>query len=382
MHKPAKSQVVIWALMIVLIIFVVLSIFLRRAEEPYTDPPEKAVPVSILHIQPKQVDDLVKLPGRLEAYTRSRLAVDKGGRVVELLVDRGDTVSADEELLRIDDRVWRALHDLAVVEREDARREWNRWTQLAATETVSTSELDRVRTRLDRANVQVQEAEIHVAQCTVRSPRDGVINDRFIEVGEFAPEGAAVLELVVTDPIKLIIDIPERDVKAVRVGDTLLYRIQVIGPETFTGTVAHVATAGATHNNTFRAELVTDNADGRLRPGMIATVDLLRARREAAIVIPLAAVIPRQGEHFVFLQDEQRAIRRLVKIDRILGTEVVLAEGLADGDRLIVEGHRELIDGALIEVVEPETDTADPDNADTIPSTANEGLRTWSDKRG
>ncbi len=346
------SSLILWLIVGLMIFFVFLSVTLRREEEELETPPERAIPVETVHVEAQPARDIIQLPGRVEADIRSRLAVDKGGRVVEILADRGDVVEAGQVLLRIDDRAWKKLLNQAEIELADAERAYHRWHQLAASGMISTGEYDTVRTRLDRARVGVEDAELHVEQCRVISPAAGVINDRFVEVGEFAPEGSAVLEFVVTDPAKLTLHVPERDVASVKVGEAISFVVSVLPGKSFEGVITHVAEAGSAANNSFRVEARVDNPDRHLRPGMIATTRLVRERHDEAIVIPLSAVIPRLGEHFVFLARDDRAIRRLVKIDRILGADVMLADGLEVGDELVLEGHRMLIDGSLIERVQ------------------------------
>ena len=342
-------------MIVALLIFVALSVTLRRDTPELEPPTERANPVHVMIVEAQSVSDLIRLPGRIEADLRARLAVDKGGRITELHADKGERVSRGQLLLRIDDRTWRALLDHAEIELREAEKEFTRWTELAKTGAVSTSEFDAVRTRFDRAQVQVQDARVHVEQCEVRSPADGMINERFVEIGEFAPEGAAVFELVVSDPVKLALHVPERDIAAVQMGDEIAFTVSVLNHMAFTGTVTHIAEAASPANNSYRVEATLPNQDRALRPGMIATAELLRARRDEAVVAPLSAVIPRKGEHFVFIVREDRAVRRLVKIDRILGADVILASGLEPGEELIIEGHRELIDGAPIERVPMQT---------------------------
>lgn len=350
--KPPVSSIVMWSLVVLLIIFVVLSMTLRRHTADLEPPAEKAVPVRVSIVEPGSIADTIQLPGRIEADWRSRLAVDKGGRIVDILADKGDRVEKGQVLLRIDDRVWRAILEQAEIEAREAEKEFKRWTELSRTGAISTSEFDAVRTRHDRARVQLEEARVHVSQCEVRSPVDGVLNDRYVEVGEFAAEGAAVLELLVDDPVKLVVDVPERDIGAIRQGQTIPFTIRILDNRAFEGTVSFVAQAASPANNSYRVEALTPNPDGTLRAGMIASATIERARTDDALVAPLSAVIPRKGEHFVFIAREDRAVRRLVKIDRFVGTEVVLASGLEPGEELILEGHRVLVDGALIERVE------------------------------
>ncbi len=356
-QRVQRSGVVLWILITAMLVLIVVSAILRREEPDLEPPPEKANPVHVTTVETRAVTDLIRLPGRIEPDLRAQLAVDKGGRIVEIHADKGDRVSADQLLLRTDDRTWRAMLENAEIEMREAEKDYKRWNELARTGAVSTSEYDAVRTRLDRARVQRDEARVHVDQCEVRSPVDGIINERFVEVGEHAPEGAAVFELVVSNPAKLILNIPERDIGAVEPDADIAFTVTVLNNAAFTGTVTHIAEAAHPANNSYRVEVTVPNEDRKLRPGMIASAELLRARHDEAVVVPLSAVIPRQGEHFVFLAEADRAVRRLVKIDRILGADVILADGLQPGEELIVEGHRELIDGSLIERVPDEDRT-------------------------
>ncbi len=349
--KIKRSSVVLWVLISLLLVMVVVSVSLRREEVVPDELDVRPTPVEIRVVEREAVTDRVRLPGRIEPDIRSRLAVDKGGRVTAVFADKGDKVERDQVLLQLDDRTWRALERQAEVEYRAAQRAWRRWQELAAVDLVSTGEFDRVQTRYERAEAQWDDARIHVEQCVVRSPGDGWINSRWLEVGEYAPEGAAAFEWVVLDPVRVTLDVPERDIQAVERGGELAFEVTAVGPQRFTGTVQRVAVAAAPGNNSFRVEAQAANPGYTLRPGMIATIFFERARRENAVVVPLSAVIPRKGEHFVFVADNERALRRLVRIDRILGAEAILAAGLEPGEELIIEGHRELLDGERIERV-------------------------------
>lgn len=351
MNPPPKSSIIMWSLIVLMLIFVALSIVLRRAEEPLETPEEKPVSVRLMRVSPQRVVDRIELPGRIVADARAQLAVDKGGRITAIHVDKGDAVAKGDLLLQIDDRLWQAFLERAEIEWREAERDFKRWTELMATGSVSASDFDAVQARYDRAHAQLQEAKVHVEQCSVFSPGDGVINARHVEVGEFAAEGAAVFEWLVMDPVRLRLDVPERDIGSISLGASIPFRVgALLSDDTFTGMVSHVALA-ATANQSYRVDARLPNPEGLLRPGMIATAHIERDRREDAIVVPLSAVLPRQGEHFVFVKQDGRGVRRLVRLDRILGDEVVLASGLSEGEDIVIEGHRELADGAMIEAV-------------------------------
>ena len=99
----------------------------------------------------------------------------------------------------------------------------------------------------------------------------------------------------------------------------------------------------------YPAELVIDEPPAELRPGMIVDVTIERAVLDNAIAVPLAAVIPRRGEHVVFLYRDGMAERTVVWINTMLNGEAVIKSGLEPGNQVIVSGHRTLQDGTPVE---------------------------------
>jgi membrane fusion protein, multidrug efflux system len=147
--------------------------------------------------------------------------------------------------------------------------------------------------------------------------------------------------------VKLAFDVPERDVLSVAPGQAVQAVFDPLPGQVVTGAVRFVAEAADPRSNTFNVEAEVDNAGGRLRPGMIARVTL-PGRARQAFVVPLEAVVPHRGDHVVFLARDDGAIRRVVLLDRLLNSEAVITGGVRAGERLIVEGHRGLTDGAII----------------------------------
>ena len=350
-----RSSRVIWLLIVVMSALVVLSIFVRRKTPAMTEHPERAYPVELLAIEPENIVDILVLPGRIEPAMRARLPADKPGRISEIMVERGDRVVKDQLLLRLDARLWEAMLAAADVELREAEKEYNRWRDLEKAGAVSGSDMDQIRTRLDRARIQRDEAATHVSHCEVRSPADGIINERLVETGEYATEGMAVFELVTTDTVKIKVDIPERDALPISENDEVTFHVSVVPDRTFTGRVTFVAAAAHVDNNAFRMEIEADNDNQTLKPGMIAEVNYRRGTIANALLVPLDAVIPRRGEHYVYIANDHRAIRRLVRIDRIAQSRAVISDGLRAGDRVVIKGNRSLVDGALLDVLQPMT---------------------------
>jgi len=95
-----------------------------------------------------------------------------------------------------------------------------------------------------------------------------------------------------------------------------------------------------------------DNRSGELRPGMIAPVSLVKRRYEGVVVVPRDALLDREDGSVAFVAKGAHAKARPVVLGPSEGDRIVVLEGLAVGDELVVRGHRNLVDGQPVRVVE------------------------------
>jgi membrane fusion protein, multidrug efflux system len=332
------------------LIGLMVALIANRPPEDVEEPPERAVPVAVKTVSPRPMPDRRILPGRIAAESSALIAGENPGRIIELPVDEGDDVDRGDLLMRVDDRLFRTALRRAEIEYREAQKDLDRRRELREAGALSESEMDAVQTRFDLAEAALEEARVVLDKCSIRSPIDGTVNRRLMELGEYVNEGQTVFEVVQSDPVRVRFDVPERDVGGVELGRDMAFEISALDGATRTGRVVFASEAAQPGNNAFRVELAADNADGRLRPGMIARVDFVRRTIPDAIAVSLAAVVPQKGEHVVFVVEEDRAVRRRVTIHAIVGHEAILGEGVEGGDRVVVEGQRALIDGALVTV--------------------------------
>lgn len=356
MNEPVRKRSVgvwLWCALGALILGIVLLTALRAPEEG-TVPPEP-IPVAIraLEIVPRRVDDTVRLPGHVEALREVWLSAEKPGVAVATPVEEGEAVRKGQLLMQLDDRLWAERLRQAEIDLREAEKDVDRWKALSEAGAVSQDEWDAVRTRLETASLARDVARVHLDQCAVRSPIDGVLNERAIEPGEYAKEGVPFFHVVDAAKVKVRLDVPEADIASVSLGAPTPFTVKALDDGARTGAVDFIAAAADSAAQTFRVELLADNPDGALRPGMMVEARLDRGALEDALVVPLSAVIPKKGEHVVFVVRDGRVVRRTVQLGVWMDGEVVVRSGLAPGERIAVEGHRALTDGARVEDVAP-----------------------------
>ncbi len=342
-----------WGLLLAMILVMVVLGVLPKREEQVAATDEKATPVTVLAIEPRSIRDEVVLPGWIQAQADVEVSAERAGRVVELLADKGAVVKADQPLLKLDDRLWQAALQRAEIQLKDARKDRQRWQDLNQSGAVSKNEFEEIQKTLALAENAATEARVIIEQCGTRSPIAGAVDDRLVDLGEYVNDGQPVFRIVDIDRVKLALDLPEQDRAGLAAGQALTFTVAALGGREFTGTVSHVALAADRQSNAFKAEVLVDNPDHLLKPGMIAAARVLRGALDGALVVPLAAIVPRKGQHVAYVVKDRRAIRCVVTIAGLRGTEAVLSGGLAAGDVLVIEGQRTLMDGALVDIKAP-----------------------------
>ena len=352
--RKKKGSFLAWGALVIVVALIFAMPMLKKPEEKKVVEPEKPVAVRTLTIELRTVEDALLLPARVEPLQEANLAAERAGRVVELLADKGQAVEAGQVLLRLDGRLWEAARQRAEIEERDASRDLKRWKELEKTGAVSGSEFESIQRRQESARIALDEAEVMLSQCEVRSPFAGVLVARQVEVGDYANEGQVVLRVIRLDQVKLTFDVPEQDIGSLLLGQKKTFTLAVLPGREFTGEITFVSSQAARESNSFPVELKVDNADGALKAGMIAQVALVRREREGAVVVPLAAIVPRKGEHYLFAVENGHAIRKRVQIAALMGHEAVLESGVAAGEQIVVEGHRGLQDGMAVSVAETE----------------------------
>lgn len=349
-NKTTKAATI---LLIILALTELGVILLMKAPGAKTEPvesQEKALLVQTIKVKPSETPDTVYLPAKILANVSATLAAEKPGRILKLEADRGDRVEKGQLLLQTDDRIWKAALERAEVAMRDTRNNYERFRKLKETGAVSASEYEGLERQYLVAKAAQDEASVNIEQCRITAPVSGIINNRFVEEGEYVQPGTPVFELVDARTVKVHILIPEKDIFAIHLGDRIRFTVRPHGEEVFTGTVSFIAMQADERNNAFRTELTVDNGNGRLRPGMIARVEFIRGIQKNMVSLPLSAIVPSKGDHIVYLAINDQAVRRKVEIENITRERALISGGLTEGDLVITAGNRALSDGQRVEL--------------------------------
>lgn len=178
-------------------------------------------------------------------------------------------------------------------------------------------------------------AKQQLADTSLRSPFDGSIQARLANLGEFLPAGSPVVKLVKTDPLRLRLDVPERDAAAVRLNQTV--RLSVEGDTNLhTGTLTRVSPAIDEQTRMLVVEADVRN-NGTLRPGLFARAQIVTQSDDTGLAVPAASLIVFAGLEKVVAVQAGKAQERVVETGRRGAGWVEIKSGLAAGDQVVLD---------------------------------------------
>ncbi|MEZ4240672.1 MAG: efflux RND transporter periplasmic adaptor subunit [Myxococcota bacterium] len=295
-----------------------------------------------MEVEPTEAALELDLPGEVGGQRDANLAAANGGFVERVLVAEGDAVTEGQALAYVDVGLYQAGLDQATAQLDQARSSLGRVEKLG--DMAADAQLEQARTQEKVAAAAVAQAQTRLSRAVIRSPFAGVVADVAVERGEAVPPGSPVIRVVQLDPAVVELSVSDRDVVSLVPG-TAVTVTATSRTQQFEGTVTRVSPAADLRTRAFPVEVEVPNPDRLLLPGMIARVKVERPVQQEAVVIPQDWLVTRRDERGVFVVVEGTAIWRPVELGDVIHDRVVVREGLQPGERVVITGHRDLVDG-------------------------------------
>jgi len=363
-----------------------------------------AVRVEVTSVQRITVQRQVELAGTLVSPDQARVSSEVGGIVREVLVELGHEIKPGQVLVKLEPRelelALRQSEGLlrqteaqlgmdgseltnpppdaeisiiltAVANRDDARAQAARASQLMRQGLLTQADYDTTQTRLKvtdaayqaaveqvrslKATLQQRRAAVELAQkklndATIRAPIGGSVSERLVQPGEFIRENTPVVTIVQVNPLKLKTAIQEKYAALMRPGLAAEFRVESVPDEVFRGRLAYVSPAVDQATRTFAVEILVDNSDRRLKPGFFAKGNILTRTDENVLAVPDAAISTLAGESSVFVVNKNKVTKQPVTLGTRSETLVEIVTGLKGDEMLATTNLSELADGVAVAI--------------------------------
>jgi membrane fusion protein (multidrug efflux system) len=310
----------------------------------------RAVKVSVLRVEPTPMKDVLVLPGETEAWQDVRVAADAAGRVEWIGPKEGQTVKEGELIAKIDVAALKAALDRAEAALKLAEDLYQRRYKLFEKNIINQEELDKSETERALARANARQMQIEYDRGFLKAPLTGMVNQLFVDEGEFVDKGKPFADLVNVDKIKTNVNVPELDVRYLKVGQKTMVRVDAFPDRELSGVIDFVAFKADPATKTFHVKVIVDNPGHDIRPGMIARVAFLRRVIPDALAAPIFCIVDKGGERMLFVEKDGVVQARAISIGAIEGDKVQITKGLQPGDHLIVTGQTEVEEGMKVQV--------------------------------
>jgi len=352
----------------------------RQAAKVAERPP---VAVEVTKVQSSEVTGTIEVTGSLSYKFAADIKSEYTGIVTDVFVTEWVRVKRGDLLAKLDTReadvvlqkaraaveVAKANILQAEVSQNRANREFERAQKLKETGLITQQAFDDARTETEaaKARIEAAKAQLKVAEedvlyaqtrlskSLIRSPLDGMVSFRNVNVGDFVGEMGAkpMFRIVDTRILELTATAPSSEMGSVRIGQPLHFSSDAFPGRNFVGKVMFINPVVNEADRSIKVVAEVENREDQLKGGLFVQGRILTGKRTGVLKIPRAALLSwdvagKKGEVFAVNQDVAK--RRPVQTGTILGDQVEIISGLAAGDQVITRGGFNVKEGDKVSV--------------------------------
>jgi RND family efflux transporter MFP subunit len=352
----------------------------KQAAKAAERPP---VAVEVTMVRASDVTGAIEVTGSLSYKFGAELKSEYTGIVTDVYVNEWVRVKKGDPLARLDTReaevvlqkaraaveVARANILQAEVSQNRAIREFERAQKLKETGLITQQTFDDARTETEAAKARIEaakaqlkvgeedvlHAQTRLSKSMIRSPLDGMVSFRNVNVGDFVGEMGAkpMFRIVNTRILELTVSAPSSEMGAIRIGQPLHFSTDAFPGKNFVGKVMFINPVVNEADRSIKVVAEVENREDQLKGGLFVQGRILTGKRTGVLKIPRAALLSwdvagKKAE--VFAVEQNAAQRREVRTGGTCGDQVEVTSGLAAGDRVISRGGFNVKDGDKVNV--------------------------------
>lgn len=338
---------------------------------------ETKIPVETVTVGLGNLAQTLSYYGDIKAEFEVKVFSKIPDRIERFFVDAGDRVAKGAPVARIaattiEQAVRQAEAALTAAKAQESnlRAEYDRFSLLYRDLSVSKQQYDAIATQYEAAKAQVEQAEAALTSAksqwhdaTITAPIAGIIGKRYCETGDMAAPALPLVSVCQMDRVKMTFEATEKDLARLEIGQKTVVQVSTYPDHTFEGKVVKISPVLDPLTRLAEVEVLLDNPEHKLKPGMYAHAEVTTGVIENVIVVPRHAVIENTslerigGEdqvvkhYFVFVVNSDKALQRKLEVIYLNHEYLAISSGLKIGEQLVTVGQNNLREGAPVVVV-------------------------------
>jgi RND family efflux transporter MFP subunit len=310
----------------------------------------------------RDIVPMLTFSANLEPLWNADISPKVDGRIDKLYVDEGDVVTAGMVIGTLDTnelsaQVMQAEGNLlsSQASLEQAELDLSRAQELAKQGAVAAQALDSARTKRDLTLGQVRSAQGNLVLLQARldnaniiAPRSGIIIKRYLQAGSYVKAGSQVINIADVSSLLGKATIGESQLNEITVGLPVIIKVNALQDQEFSGVITRISPAATLPARTFTAEITIPN-NGVLKSGMFSKIIIPGLIHKNALAVPERALVMREDQKTIYVVTaENKVQQRMLKLGYVGEGWAEVLEGLADGERIVIDGQNKLKDGSTV----------------------------------
>ena len=282
--------------------------------------------------------------GTVEEATGAMLSFPMGGLVGKMNITIGQRISKGALIATVDEAAFQSSYDAAAAMLAQAEDACQRMKQLHDNGSLPEIQWIEAQSKLKQAVASEQIAQKSLNDCRLYAPFSGVIAEKNVETGQNVLPGMSVIKLVTIQQVKVKVAVPENEITRLKIGQTTQIEVPALGDKIFEGRIVEKGVAANTLSRSYEVKALVDNPEQELMPGMICRMHIYKVEGEKkALILPVRVVqLDDNNRSFVWINAGGKAEKRWIETGTLTQKGVVIENGLAVGDEVIVEGQQKV----------------------------------------
>lgn len=311
------------------------------------------ISVNVAEVKSKASEKNLTLVGTVTANKVIDIKAEVAGTLTSVNFDLGDQIRQGQVLARVDARVKSLAVSTAEQTLANAKQNVERYTNLFKGGAATEAQLQQYQLTYDNAKNQLEQARKELNNTNIVAPISGVITLKPVETGAFVNVGTSIGTLVDVSKLKVQLNVAERDVYALKLGDLVSLTASVYPGVKFEGKITFISPRGDdAHNYPVEIQLVNQSKNP-LKAGTYVDVAFNRKSQVPTLQIPREALVGSIKDAQVYVVGADKVVKlRKITIGGDNGTALEVLDGLKEGEKVVTTGQINLYDNAHVAVIQ------------------------------
>jgi membrane fusion protein, multidrug efflux system len=348
-----KKRTILIAAVILVVVLIAAKLIINKStvDKNKQIRAEVTTTVTVKPVIRKEENSTLSLTGVTMAKQEVTLKAEMAGQITGINYNLGDYVNQGKILVEIDSRLSELALESAKLNLNRLEDEYNKTKNLYTGKATSETKVRDAKIDFERAEITVEQAKKQLALTRITASQNGNVVARFVEKGSYVSPGTPILSLVDVAQLKITMNVAEKDVYTLKLGQNVKITSSVYPGVSYDGKISFVSQQGdKTHN--YPIEITLNNKPAyQLKAGTFVNVDFTFPMEKPKLLIPRESLIGSIKNAKVYVVNNNTVHKSSVVIGRDLGNYLEVLSGLNEGDRVVTTGQINLSDGAAVSII-------------------------------